>query len=211
MARLLQYNSIPCQLCEKDGSRHARTQGGTLDLHEGSAQLALREAGLYEEFLAHARPEGEVIKILDHKGDVFMDEGRGVGEGRPEAMKNRPEIYRLRLRGIMLDSIDARSISWGKKLKNIDAREDGTFDLVFADSVETGFNLVVGADGAWSKVREFILTQRPIYLGVGGLELHLTDVDNRHPEIGKHVGDGIYLNLGESRGLLAQRNGDGGV
>ena len=45
-AQLIQHSSIPCTVIEVDADRYARTQGGTLDIHELSVQLALKEAGL---------------------------------------------------------------------------------------------------------------------------------------------------------------------
>jgi hypothetical protein len=46
LARILQANGISCTVYELDSSRDARGQGGSLDLHPETGQLALREAGL---------------------------------------------------------------------------------------------------------------------------------------------------------------------
>lgn len=197
---------------EIDQDRHARTQGGTLDLHEGSAQLALKEAGLYEQFLAHARPEGEVLKIYDAAGKVLMDENEGVGTKRPDAMNNRPEIDRVLLRTLLLDSLAEDSVRWGMKLLKVEPRPDDTYDLHFNnDHVETGFDIVVGADGAWSKVRPLVSDAKPFYSGISGLDVKLRDADSRHPDLGKRAGRGMCLTLGPNKGILAQRNGDGAV
>lgn len=197
---------------EIDQDRHARTQGGTLDLHEGSAQLALKEAGLYEQFLAHARPEGEVLKIYDAAGKVLMDENEGVGTKRPDAMNNRPEIDRVLLRTLLLDSLAKDSVRWGMKLLKVEPQPDGTYDLHFNnDHVETGFDIVVGADGAWSKVRPLVSDAKPFYSGISGLDVKLRDADSRHPDLGKRAGRGMCLTLGPNKGILAQRNGDGAV
>ena len=88
LARLLQYNSILCTVFEREQNRNARTQGGSLDLHEGSAQLALREAGMLDEFLKVARPEGSVLKLCTPQGKVLLDENEKFGVERPEEMKN---------------------------------------------------------------------------------------------------------------------------
>src|SRR5690349_6529220 len=55
LARLLVKGSIIPHVYERDPSPDYRPQGGTLDLHGHSGLLALREAGLWDEFLKHAR------------------------------------------------------------------------------------------------------------------------------------------------------------
>ena len=211
LARLLQYNSIPCTVYELDADRYARTQGGTLDLHEGAAQVALREAGLYEQFLARARPEGEVLKIYEPYGRVLMDENENYGVERPKDMKGRPEIDRVLLREMLLDSLTPESVVWGRKLVRVEPTGDDKYDLHFTDGVESAFDLVVGADGAWSKVRPLVSDAMPYYSGVAGLDVKISDADIREPTLGKRVGGGMCLTLGENKGLLAQRNGDGCV
>lgn len=210
-ARLLRCHSIPCRIFERDADRFVRTQGGSLDLHEGSAQLALREAGLYEDFLKHARPEAEVLKIYNPWGVLLLDEQKEESVKRPGEFKGRPEIDRVLLRNLLLNSIEPSSVHWGRKLRSVQTEDSKTYDLHFAEGIEKDLDLVVGADGAWSKVRGMISDQRPFYSGVGGLDLTLTEVDNRLPHISQRVGPGMCLTLGENRGLLAQRNGNGSV
>jgi hypothetical protein len=85
LARYLQRNSIPCKIYERESSEHHRAQGGSLDLHEQSGQLALKEAGLIEEFWKYARKEGEQMKIYDKTGKLWWND---------ESEHGRPEIDR---------------------------------------------------------------------------------------------------------------------
>ena len=57
LARILQQHDIACTVFELDATGGARRQGGLLDLHVESGQLALREAGLYEQFRQLTRPQ----------------------------------------------------------------------------------------------------------------------------------------------------------
>ena len=209
LARLLQYNGIPCTIYERENDRHARTQGGSLDLHEGSAQLALKEAGLYEDFLKVAYPDGEVLKIYTPFGQVLLDENEKFGVGRPEEMKNRPEIDRVKLRGLLLDSLDPQTIKWGRKLLRVEETVDKRYNLLFEHSTETGLDMVIGADGAWSKVRALLSGTIPHYAGVTGLDVCTADADTRKPAQAKRVGGGMCLTIGKDRGILAQKNGNG--
>lgn len=59
-------------------------QGGCLDIHTNSGQLALKECGLLDKFKFLARYDGQGFKVVDRNGDVAFDmpyDGQG---GRPE-------------------------------------------------------------------------------------------------------------------------------
>lgn len=200
LARLLHVNGIPSTIFEKDPDRQFRhTAGGCLDLHEYSGQKALREAGLGEEFEKHARYDGEALVLTDRFGEEHINI-KDIDTGRPE-------IDRPVLRGMLLDSLPADYIRWGHALKHVD-ETDGT--LHFEHTTVGGFDLVVGADGAWSKVRKAVCTVPPFYSGVCGLEWWLKDPDNTHPELSAAIGNGSYFSFGDEDGhcLASQRQGD---
>lgn len=73
LANILQKNSIPFSLFEHDASPNERNQGGTLDLHPKAGQAAFREAGLWDVFIQHARPESDVLKVVKQDGVVLWD------------------------------------------------------------------------------------------------------------------------------------------
>jgi len=170
----------------------------------------LREAGLYDEFPKHARRESETLHIFSPSGKALLDESAGEG-GRPEEFNNRPEIDRRLLRKLLLESLIAGTVKWNSALLSIDELESGKLNLRFADRIEHGFDVVVGADGAWSKVRPSLTEQKPFYSGIGGLECHITAAETRRPALAKRVGKGMCLTLGENKGIMCQTNGDGGI
>jgi 2-polyprenyl-6-methoxyphenol hydroxylase-like FAD-dependent oxidoreductase len=70
---------------------------------------------------------------------------------------DRPEIDRRDLRLMLLGAVPQDKIQWGKKIEEVEKREDGEMAFHFTDgSTESGFRLVVGADGAWSKCRRLV-------------------------------------------------------
>lgn len=165
LARLLQNAEVPCTVFELDHSRSARNTDlqGSLDLHTGSGQQALKEAGLLEKFQELSRPEGQLFKMVDTKSLL----PRIVIPPPPPGEPNKPEIMRTDLREMLLDSLHPESIKWGKKLKEVKMDDDSIYDLYFQDgSVDNGFDLVIGADGAWSKVRPLVSSEVPYYSGV---------------------------------------------
>ncbi|CAF0883136.1 unnamed protein product [Adineta ricciae] len=201
LARILQLKGVEVKIYEREDSIDVRSQGGTLDLHVESGQYALRLAELYDKFQALCRPEGEDTIILDKTGTVYYEE---VDAGHE---LNRPEIDRQDLRQILLDSLKPDTIAQGHVLRSIECLDNGQHKLIFDNGVTDIVDLVVGADGAWSRVRSLVSNAKPEYCGVSMVEVQFSDVDNQHPEISKLVGRGTLSALSDNKGLIAQRNG----
>ncbi|MFC4149778.1 NAD(P)/FAD-dependent oxidoreductase [Micromonospora mangrovi] len=201
-AHVLHRHGLPVAVLERDATPDARPPGGTLDLHAGMGQLALDKAGLLTQFRALSRPEGQAMRILDPNGTVLRDWRPG-----PDDRAN-PEIDRGQLRDLLLGPLD---VQWGRGVTQV---VPGTRDGVlvrFADGRQETFDLVVGADGAWSRVRPAVSAAVPHYTGVTSVETSLDDVDTRHPELARLIGDGALAVYGANRALVAQRNSGGHV
>lgn len=157
LARLLERKGIDYVVYERDESDVSVRRGGSLDIHAETGQLALKEAGLFEEFLKLARYEDTAFRIANQQGErVFQ-----AGEGGRDA----PEIDRIQLRQILLDSIPREKIHWNHVLKGVSLDKDGQHILEFTNGVSvSGFKLVVGADGAWSKVRPSVRLSTLLYV-----------------------------------------------
>ena len=126
LARVLRVHGIPATIYEAEPSAAARTQGGQLDLHEDNGQVALEAAGLTGEFRAIIHAGGEAMRVLDQHGTVLLDEpDDGTGK--------RPEVLRGDLRRILLGSLAADTVRWGKKVTGAAALGGGRHELAFAD------------------------------------------------------------------------------
>lgn len=204
LARLLSKASISVVVYERDASRNERGQGGTLDLHPESGIKALEEGGLYEAFMKHARYEGEDFKIGDKNLKIYLDSKSSHDGGDRAGMGERPEIDRENLRKILLDSVPEEVIHWGAHLNRVS--EDSM--LHFKSGSEGPFDLIVGADGAWSKVRPLVSDIKPHYSGIGGIELRFSKADKEYPKISEFVGKGSFFCFGDCKALMAQRLGD---
>jgi 2-polyprenyl-6-methoxyphenol hydroxylase-like FAD-dependent oxidoreductase len=196
LARILQMHDIPCTVYEADDAADARSQGGSLDMHVESGQYALRAAGLYEEFRRHTHPQGEAMRILDKTGTAHIDELPGEREGL------RPEIDRTALRDLLIESLDPGRIAWAHKVTAARTLDDGRHELTFANGTTATADLLVGADGTWSKVRPLLSTVQPGYTGISYVELHLTDVRQHHPGSAAVVGPGIMFALSDNKALM---------
>ena len=213
LANILQRNKIPFVVYEADASATARNQGGTLDLHPKAGQLALREAGLWDEFIKHARPESDVLKIVEPNGNVLWDgngpDARNVSEA--EKFDSRPEIDRGVLQQMLLASLEPECVQWGKKLIEAVPAASETFDLHFSDSSVEKNVVVIGSDGAWSKVRQLVSPEKPHYSGISLVEFRILDAEKKNPWMTDYVGKGSLFSFGEGRAIQIQRLGDGSI
>lgn len=208
LARILQHNGIQCTIFELDQERSSRNQGGMVDLHPETGQLALREAGLWTDFEKNARPEAEAMKLIKSDGTVMWDENDIENVKTRYVSRERPEIDRAVLRDMLLDSIQPRSIQWDRKLVRVEQREDHKYNLHFINSLEQGFDLVVGADGAWSKVRPLVTDREPFYSGVSMVELEAKEVSVKKQWLSNFTGLGSCFMFDEGRALICQKNGN---
>ncbi|KAH6679209.1 hypothetical protein B0J14DRAFT_614494 [Halenospora varia] len=209
LAALLQRNGLKCTVFEIDKSRTSRDQGGIVDLHPRAGQLALREAGLFEEFEKNTIPLGETMKLVKKDGTIAWDENNTKYIQMP-ASRDRPEIDRKKLRDILLDSVDPDSIKWNKKLVLVEQAQftEIKYNLYFEDGVEEGFDLVVGADGAWSKVRPLVTDSQPYYSGITIIELQALQASTKKPWLVNYTGSGSLFMFDEGRAIACQQNGN---
>lgn len=195
LARVLHVHGIPSLVLEGDASPTARHQGGMLDMHEESGQMALKATGLYDAFRARVLVGGDATRVVDKTGAVrFEDAGNDT----------RPEIDRGALRDLLVASLPPETIRWGARVAAI-RRVAGGFEIDLKDGSIVKASAVIGADGAWSKVRPLVSDARPVYTGVSFVESRLFEASTRHPELSAAVGGGMLFALSDDRGVLAHR------
>lgn len=203
LARILYNNGIRTTLYDTDVDPDERPQGGSLDLHPGSGQEAIHAAGLWKEFERYARFEDEYLTLTTPANEIVYTQ-------HEQGQSDRPEIDRKHLRSILLDSIPADMIQWNKHLSRA---EPGR--LIFRDgTVADGFDLIVGADGAWSRIRSLLTPIKPFYSGILGFEFSIPNVAARtdlDAEVKGMLGRGSYWAFGDESGkaFLALHMSDG--
>ncbi len=85
------------------------------------------------------------------------------------------------------------------------SKADNIFKLSFADGSITTTDVLIGADGAWSKVRPLVSDATPTYAGITFVELRYQNADQKHPIASALVGKGGMFALSDERGLMGHR------
>jgi len=204
LALILQKYDIPATVYEREAFDPNQERGGSLDIHDDSGQFALKEAGLFEQFQALARYEGEDFRLLDQHGNVFMDE---VADDDHDG--DRPEIDRGTLCDLLLNALDPNRIRYGYKLLQAVPTQNGKHELQFENGQTETVDLVVGADGAFSRVRRLVTEAAAEYAGLTMVELNVEAA--AHPDLAAFNARGKLFALGEHKAILAQLNGDGRI
>ncbi|PPS90828.1 FAD-dependent oxidoreductase [Streptomyces sp. MH60] len=203
-ARVLHVNGIESAVFDLETGPEARTQGGMLDIHAENGQKALHAAGLHDDFLRLVHEGGQAMRLLGPDGTVRVaEEDDGTGD--------RPEVDRGELRDVLLSSLPGGTVHWGRKVTGARPLGDGRHEVTFADGSDVTTDLLVGADGAWSRVRPLLSDAKPAYTGISFVETDLYEADTQHPRSAAVVGGGFFMALGHERGFLAHREPDGSL
>lgn len=198
LSLLLHLANIDCVIFEAEESLDFRSQGGTLDLRLGLD--ALKAAGVYDEYLSFSRYDGSALTVCDKNG------WKGFYIHMPASKHGNPEIDRAELRGLLLRSLPAGMVRWSHRLLRVD--NEG---LHFEQGVESGFDLIVGADGAWSKVRNCLTDQKPFFSGISGYSLTIPNAAKTAATVSKFVDRGSIFSFSDGKSITAQQLGSGDI
>ncbi|MFC0137876.1 FAD-dependent monooxygenase [Staphylococcus petrasii] len=203
---LLQQQGLDVKIFEKAGLDVNADRGGSLDIHEESGQLPLKETGVIDKFKELARFEGEDTRVLDKDGNVYYEE-----TADPEVEGGRPEIDRGELCDIIAERLDKETVVYNKVFKSLTHLDNDQIQVTFGDDSSETFDFVIGADGAFSKVRPYLADVDVEYNGISMVELNVEDVYNEHPDLAKFNKNGKMMAFGDNKAILGQVNGDGRI
>lgn len=124
-------------------------KGGCLDLHAGSGHEVFKQAGAWDEFRKYGRlGEATIHQVWDHKGNKVFAWGEG---------KDKPELDRFQIKTALLTVVPDEKIKWKTGIDKAERDTNGKIVLHLSNGTTvTGFKLVVGADGTWSKIRPLV-------------------------------------------------------
>jgi len=208
LARLLQQKNVNVKVYERDINRNARVQGSPLDLHEHSGLAALREAGLLDEFRKNYMIGADKTTITNEQAEIiFSDHENNQAEAFGDEYF-RPEIDRGILRKILIDSLDIERIIWNSQFIAMEKQGAGWL-LNFKDGRSEYADIVVGSDGANSKIRPYLTNIKPFYSGITMLEGNISNAEKKAPEISAILRGGKIMAFGNQKNILmGQKSND---
>lgn len=198
LARLLHLANIDFTVFERDESANARLQGGTLDMHEATGQSALKQAKLFDAFKQFARYHHQGVRVYDEQANILFDMNNDPEPSLSEKTseqpaEQRPEIDRGELRKLLLDSFPNKHMAWHHHTKQVIDLGNGKFQIDFDNQPSIISDFVVGADGAWSKVRPLLSDHQPTYVGTTYFDFTIQHLAQHHPRLAQLVGNGMCI------------------
>jgi 2-polyprenyl-6-methoxyphenol hydroxylase-like FAD-dependent oxidoreductase len=214
LARLLQLKGVSVKVYERDFNKDVRVQGATLDLHFESGLKALKAAGLIDAFKATYRPGADKNRIADKYANIIYDEhARGSAAPVAEDLNSkwaRPEIDRGPLRNMLLDALEPDTVMWDSQFVTM-KQADGVWQLEFKNGTTATADIVIGTDGANSKIRPFVTAIKPTYAGTTILQGGVPDTETVAPKLHQLVKGGKLNVHSDGKFLHLSAKGDGSV
>ncbi len=201
MARLLQQKGIDVTVYERDKNAQTRISGGTLDLHKGSGQDALKAAGLLEKYYAMAIPMGRTV--ADEQGKVLL-----FNKPTPEERYDNPEINRNDLRQLLLNSLTSGTVVWDRKFTGLEP-QNGKWLLHFENETSAGADLVIGANGGMSNTRKYVTDAAIEYTGTLILQGEVFEPETTCAAFYQLCNDSILMTTSDGNALVANPNNGG--
>lgn len=210
LARLLQLKGVNVKVYERDLDATIRVQGATLDLHFDTGLKAIEQAGLMSVFKKNYRPGADKGRVIDKHGKIIYDEHKEVNHDDFNSEWFRPEIDRGPLRNMLLDSLKSGTVVWDSHFKSMVQVGNG-WKLEFKNGTTALADIVIGADGANSKIRPFITATKNFYSGTTILQGNVPDSEIAAPNIHQLLKGGKIYVYNDNKFLHISSKGDGSI
>lgn len=147
----------------------------------------------------------QVFKLADKHGTIIHNEE----EEGSMASEDRPEIARNNLNQLLYEQLPPSAVQWEQKLiyakwKNEKSKTGIELNFGSSRGKET-FDLVIGADGAWSKIRSLVTDIKPKFAHQHFITMSIRSITSKYPHLARLVGSGSFTALGEKHGIVSQR------
>lgn len=148
-----------------------------------------------------------MVRVMDEHAGIQWDDHASAGAAVAEA---RPEIDRGPLRELLLDSLHADTVVWDSHFVSMERKGTG-WRLQFKNGQTAYADLVIGADGAHSRMRPYLTDIKPVYSGVTIVEGNIYHAAQNAPVLSGIVRGGKVFALGGGQTLILSAKGDGSL
>lgn len=199
IAKLLQQEGVDVTVYERDKDAKTRIWGGTLDLHKGSGQDAMKSAGLLENYYTKGKPMGRTV--ADKQGKVLFT-------APPQF--DTPEINRNELRQLLLNSLANDTVIWDRKFTDLEEHK-GNWLLHFENETEAVADFVIGANGGMSGVRKYVTDAQVEYTGTYIIQGEVIQPEITCPALYQLCNDNILMIADNGINLVANPDNNGAL
>lgn len=210
LARLLQLAGAHVKVYERDASPASRVQGAIVDLHFDSGLKVIEKAGLMEAFKAAYMKGADRYRLCDKHGTVRKDEHNESDKLDFGNERFRPEIDRGALRDMLIAGLHPDTVVWDRQFVAMTKEGEGWL-LTFKNGTTATADIVIGADGARSKIRPYVTDIQSLYSGVTIIQGEIEHPAVACPEMHALLANANLMALGDGKGIGAQPRGDGGL
>ena len=155
-------------------------------------------------------PGADKTLLLDEQATVFYSDHETNLEEDFDNEYFRPEIDRGVLRKILIESLQPETIVWDSHFISMELQNEGWL-LQFKNGLSVYADLVIGSDGANSKIRPYITDIKPFYSGITMLEGNIYDSEKAAPHLHSVIKGGKIMAFGNEKNILMGQKGDGAL
>jgi 2-polyprenyl-6-methoxyphenol hydroxylase-like FAD-dependent oxidoreductase len=131
-------------------------------------------------------------------------------EVNKEGYPGRPEIDRGPLQTILLDSLKPGTVVWDSHFTAL-ITIGNAWQLEFKNGTTAMADLVIGADGANSKIRPYVTHIKPFYAGITAIEGLVHHSAMASPRVHRLLHGGKIFAFGDEKTLIVSSKGDGSL
>lgn len=210
LARLLQLKGANVKVYERDANKDARLIGSPLDMHDDSGMAAIIKADLLDAFKKSYRPGADKQLVTNEKAEIFYSDHTTKPVENFGNKAFRPEIDRVPLRNMLLDSLQPNTVIWDSHFLTMDKDNDGWL-LHFKNRQSVYADIVIAADGANSKIRPYITDIKAFYSGITMLEVNIPNAKQNAPDMYQKLDGGKIMAFGNAKCMLGGQKGNGEI
>lgn len=184
LAQGLHAAGVSVEVFERDTAPGSRGEGYCIDIDPAGARSlrACLPPAHWAAFLATSGPGGDLGFLTDQLGElVVVEESLMYPHRGEDPAEDHYQVDRAVLRRILLAGLEDR-VRFGSEFVRYEPAPEGRVAAVFADGYRAVGDVLVGADGAASRVaRQYLPQARHVEAGIAGIahKLWLTESTRR--------------------------------
>lgn len=158
LAQRLKRDGVPVHVYERDPSPKSPVPGYRLSISPSGARAlkACLPPDVFDRLTQETGQPSRGVTFLDHRLNHLLAVDLPVHDRR--SLDSERPVARTTLRRILLEGLDG-AVSFGKTFVSFEDEPDGRVSARFSDGSKADAGVIVGADGANSKVRSELLPE----------------------------------------------------